>query len=275
MSQTTLNQINSRPAVMLISGASSGIGAATARLFGKEGYNLILAARRLDKLQEVSQDINNSGGNAISVKADLARQEDIENLVKITFSQYGYLDILFNNAGFGRIDWLENLAPQEDIIAQLDVNLTGLILLSRAVLPYMIQRKKGHIINMSSIAGLLAAPTYSIYAAGKYGVRGFSTALRREVGIYNIQVSVLYPGGVSTEFGQKARIRRRTGVTTPGRLKLTPEEVAKAVSKLVMKPRHNLVIPWQMNYIVLINMLAPWLVDWITRKFFVEPERLK
>lgn len=275
MSQTTLNQINSRPAVMLISGASSGIGAATARLFGKEGYNLILAARRLDKLQEVSQDINNSGGNAISVKADLARQEDIENLVKITFSQYGYLDILFNNAGFGRIDWLENLAPQEDIIAQLDVNLTGLILLSRAVLPYMIQRKKGHIINMSSIAGLLAAPTYSIYAAGKYGVRGFSTALRREVGIYNIQVSVLYPGGVSTEFGKKARIRRKTGVTTPGRLKLTPEEVAKAVSKLVMKPRHNLVIPWQMNYIVLINMLAPWLVDWITRKFFVEPERLK
>lgn len=275
MSQTTLNQINSRPAVMLISGASSGIGAATARLFGKEGYNLILAARRLDKLQEVSQDINNSGGNAISVKADLARQEDIENLVKITFSQYGYLDILFNNAGFGRIDWLENLAPQEDIIAQLDVNLTGLILLSRAVLPYMIQRKKGHIINMSSIAGLLAAPTYSIYAAGKYGVRGFSTALRREVGIYNIQVSVLYPGGVSTEFGQKARIRRRTGVTTPGRLKLTPEEVAKAVAKLVRKPRHNLVIPWQMNYFVLINMLAPWLVDWITRKFFVEPERLK
>jgi len=275
MSQTTLNQINSRPAVMLISGASSGIGAATARLFGKEGYNLILAARRLDKLQEVSQDINNSGGNAISVKTDLARQEDIENLVKITFSQYGYLDILFNNAGFGRIDWLENLTPQEDIIAQLDVNLTGLILLSRAVLPYMIQRKKGHIINMSSIAGLLAAPTYSIYAAGKYGVRGFSTALRREVGIYNIQVSVLYPGGVSTEFGQKARIRRKTGVTTPGRLKLTPEEVAKAVSKLVRKPRHNLVIPWQMNYIVLINMLAPWLVDWITRKFFVEPERLK
>jgi len=261
--------------VMLISGASSGIGAATARLFGKEGYNLILAARRLDKLQEVSQDINNSGGNAISVKTDLARQEDIENLVKITFSQYGYLDILFNNAGFGRIDWLENLTPQEDIIAQLDVNLTGLILLSRAVLPYMIQRKKGHIINMSSIAGLLAAPTYSIYAAGKYGVRGFSTALRREVGIYNIQVSVLYPGGVSTEFGQKARIRRKTGVTTPGRLKLTPEEVAKAVSKLVRKPRHNLVIPWQMNYIVLINMLAPWLVDWITRKFFVEPERLK
>lgn len=275
MSQTTLNQINSRPAVMLISGASSGIGAATARLFGKEGYNLILAARRLDKLQEVSQDINKSGGNAISVKTDLTRQEDIENLVKITFSHYGYLDILFNNAGFGRIDWLENLAPQKDIIAQLDVNLTGLILLCRAVLPYMIQRKKGHIINMSSIAGILAAPTYSIYAASKYGVRGFSNALRREVGIYNIQVSVLYPGGVRTEFGRKARIMRKTGVTTPGRLKLTPEEVAEAVSKLVRKPRRNLIIPWQMNYIVLISMLAPWLVDWITRKYFVEPERLK
>ena len=263
------------PPVMLITGASSGIGAATARLFGKKGYSLILAARRLEKLKEIVQEIGDSGGNAISVKTDLTRQEDIEHLANITFGQYGYLDILFNNAGFGRIDWLENLAPQEDIVEQLGVNLIGLILLSRAILPSMISRRRGHIINMSSIAGLLAAPTYSIYAAGKYGVRGFSNALRREVGIYNIHVSVLYPGGVRTDFGQKARIKRKTGITTPGRLKLTPEDVAEAVFSLVRKPRSNMVIPWQMNYIVLISMLAPWLVDWISRKHFVEPERLE
>jgi short-subunit dehydrogenase len=260
---------------MLITGASSGIGAATARLFGKEGYKLILAARRLDKLQEVVQDINNKGGNAISVKTDLNRQEDIEHLVNVTFSQYGHLDILFNNAGFGRIDWLEKLTPQEDIVAQIGVNLIGLILLSRAVIPYMIKQEKGHIINMSSVAGLLAAPTYSIYSAGKYGVRGFSNALRREVGIYNIYVSVLYPGGTSTEFSRKARIKRKTGITTPGRLKLSPEDVAEAVLKLVRRPRRNMVIPWQMNYIVFISMFAPWIVDWVTRKYFVEPERLE
>ena len=272
-----INKINSESntAVMLITGASSGIGAATARLFAREGYQLVLAARRLDKLQEVAREIKNNGGNAIYVKTDLTRQNDIEHLVNITLNQYGYLDILFNNAGFGRIDWLENLTPQEDIVAQIGVNLIGLILLSRAVIPHMIQRKKGHIINMSSVAGLLAAPTYSIYAAGKYGVRGFSNALRRVVGIYDIQVSVLYPGGVSTEFSQKARIKRKTGITTPGRLKLSPEDVAEAVLKLVKKPRHNLVIPWQMKYLVLISMFAPWLIDWITRKYFVEPERLE
>ena len=272
-----INKINSESntAVMLITGASSGIGAATARLFAREGYQLVLAARRLDKLQEVAQEIKNNGGNAIYVKTDLTRQNDIEHLVNITLNQYGYLDILFNNAGFGRIDWFENLTPQEDIVAQIGVNLIGLILLSRAVIPHMIQRKKGHIINMSSVAGLLAAPTYSIYAAGKYGVRGFSNALRREVGIYDIQVSVLYPGGVSTEFSQKARIKRKTGITTPGRLKLSPEDVAEAVLKLVKRPRHNLVIPWQMKYLVLISMFAPWLIDWTTRKYFVEPERLE
>ena len=95
--------------------------------------------------------------------------------------KFGRIDILFNNAGFGRLDWLERLDPAVDIDSQLDVNLRGLIQVTRVVLPSMLERGSGTIINMSSVSGLIAAPMYSIYAATKYGVRGFTDALRREV----------------------------------------------------------------------------------------------
>lgn len=262
------------PPVILITGASSGIGAATARLFGAKGYRLVLAARSIDRLHIVAEEIINGGGNALTIRSDISRLEDIQHLANLALDHYKQIDILFNNAGFGRIDWLENLEPDKDIQTQISVNLTGMILLSQAVLPSMIHRQSGHIINMSSIAGLLTAPTYTIYAASKYGVRGFSDALRREVGIHNIKVSVIYPGGVSTEFGKKAQIKRKTGVTTPPAIRLSAEDVALSVYNLAKKPRRYLIIPWPMKFAVYLSTFAPWLVDWITERYFVGPERL-
>ena len=260
--------------VVLITGASSGIGAATARMFGRKGCRLVLAARSIDRLSQIAEEIENAAGTAIPVKTDITRLEDVHNLVDTALEKFTRIDILFNNAGFGRIDWLENLDPERDIQSQLSTNLTGMILLSRAVLPSMIERRSGHIINMSSIAGVLAAPTYTIYAASKYGVRGFSDALRREVGIYNIHVSVIFPGAVNTEFGEKARIRRKTGVTTPPAFRLSVEDVASSVYSLSKKPRRYMVIPRMMKIIVSIGTLAPWFVDWITERYFVIPERV-
>jgi len=259
--------------VILITGASSGIGAATARLFGSKGFRLVLAARSIERLQKVVGEIESDGGKAVAIKCDIGRLDDIQHLANAALVHYKKVDILFNNAGFGRIDWLENLEPYQDIQNQISVNLTGMILLSQAVLPSMIHRRSGHIINMSSIAGLLAAPTYTIYAASKYGVRGFSDALRREVGIHNINISVIYPGGVSTEFGKKARIKRKTGVTTPPSIRLSAEDVALSVYQLVKKPRRYLIIPWQMKFIIYLSTFAPWLIDWITERYFVGPER--
>jgi hypothetical protein len=145
--------------------------------------------------------------------------------------------------------------------------------MTQAVLPHMIHRRSGHIINMASTAGLIAPPTYTVYAASKFAVRGFSEALRREVGVYGIQVSGIYPGGVATEFSQHTRTRRKTGITTPSALLLSSEAVARAVLKLARHPRRALVIPWPMRFAVWLNALFPGLVDWAIEQRFVKPER--
>jgi short-subunit dehydrogenase len=259
--------------VILITGASSGIGAAVARQFAREGYRLILAARRADRLDALAQEIRLQGGEAQSIPADLSRLEDIQRLARSALESAGRIDILFNNAGFGRLDWLEKLTPIEDVQGQVLVDLLGLIWLTQAVLPHMIERRTGHIINMASLASWVAPPTYSVYAAAKFGVRGFSEALRREVSVYGIRVSGIYPGAVDTEFGTQAQIRRKTGITTPTRLRLSADDVARAVYRLAQHPRRTMILPGYMRFAVALNTLVPGWVDWAIRKRFVEPER--
>jgi short-subunit dehydrogenase len=263
-----------QPLVILVTGASSGIGAATARLFGQRGYRVVLAARRFDRLESLAKEIQDAGGQSLPLAADLHVLDDIENLVENTLQAYGQIDILFNNAGFGRMDWLENLDPEQDIERQLQVNLCGVVYMARAVLPHMLARRAGHIINMSSVAGLVATPTYSIYSASKFAVRGFTDALRREVGVYGVHVSGIYPGGVATEFSSHTGANRKTGITTPAFLQLSSEDVAMAVWRLAQRPRRILVIPWVMNLAVWVAVLFPGLVDRLIARQFVRPERL-
>ncbi|MBE9473832.1 MAG: SDR family oxidoreductase [Chloroflexi bacterium] len=259
--------------VILVTGASSGIGEAVARLFAREGYRVSLGARRLDRLQALADEIESAGGQSIAVQSDLTRFEDIQRLISETLDQFGQIDVLLNNAGFGRIKWLEELDPMEDIQAQLQINLITTILVAREVLPHMIQRRSGHIINMGSMGGLVATPTYTIYSASKFGVRGFTEALRREVSVYDVHVSGIYPGAVNTEFKQHAGIDRKTGQTTPESLRLEPEEVARAVLSVVRRPRRELIIPWQMRLTVWMNILFPGIVDRIIENRFTRLER--
>lgn len=259
--------------VILITGASSGIGAATARLFASQGYRVVLAARRLERLQELEAEIEAEGGEALSVETDISQLDQIQGLVETTLKHFGQIDVLFNNAGFGRTKWLEEMDPERDIELQIQVNLNGLIQMTRAVLLHMLERRSGHIINMASLAGFVATPTYSIYAATKHGVRGFTEALRREVGIWDIHVSAIYPGGVKTEFGQHLEAKRKTGFTTPAALQLSAEDVARAVYKVSQRPRATTIIPWVSRIGVWINTLFPWLNDWIIERTFTRPER--
>jgi short-subunit dehydrogenase len=267
------NSTVDQPPVILITGASSGIGEATARLFAGQGYRVVLAARRMERLQSLAEEIRSAGGEALPVETDVSRLEDIQRLVRLSLEHYGQIDILFNNAGFGKLDWLENLPPVEEVQEVLQVNLVGLIWMAQAVLPHMIERRSGHIINMSSMAGLVAPPTYTIYSASKFGIRGFSESLRREVGVYGIHVSAIYPGGVATEFRQHAHIRRKTGTTTPDSLRLSAEQVAQAVLGLARRPRRQLIIPWEMNLAFWLNALLPGLVDRMVERRFVRRER--
>jgi hypothetical protein len=259
--------------VILVTGASSGIGEAAARLFAREGYRVSLGARRLERLQAVARGIESDGGQSIAVQSDLTRFEDIQRLISKTLDQFGQIDVLLNNAGFGRLKWLEDLDPMEDIQAQLQINLIATILVAREVLPHMIQRGSGHIINIGSLGGFVATPTYTVYSASKFGVRGFTEALRREVGVYDVHVSGIYPGAVNTEFKQHADVKRKTGQTTPESLRLEPEEVARAVLSVVRRPRRELIIPWQMRLTVWMNILFPGIVDWIIENRFTRLER--
>jgi uncharacterized protein len=259
--------------VILITGASSGIGEAAARRFCKGGYRVVLAARRLDRLSSLAEELESEGGQAFAVRTDVAQLKDIESLVSTAMHHYGQIDVLFNNAGYGKLAWLNDLDPVSDIHNQIQVNQLGVIQTTRAVLPHMIACRRGHIINMSSMAGFIATPTYSIYAASKFALRGFSEALRREVGVYGIHVSVICPGGVATEFKSHTGAQRKTGMTTPGWLRLTPERVADAVWKVVQRPRRTVLLPWVYNLAVTVNTMFPGLVDRIIEARFTRPER--
>lgn len=261
--------------VAIVTGASSGIGEATAREFGREGAKVILAARRVDKLQALAQEINSMGAGAetLVVQADLSKLEDIQSMVAQAIEKFGRIDVLVNNAGFGRLDWLEKLDPVKDIQAQIDVNVMGVIQTTRQVLPVMMTQRAGSIINMCSMAGLIGTPTYTIYAASKHAVHGFSEALRREVKPWGIEVSLIYPGGVVTEFNQHAGIKRKTRVTTPKFMLLTAEQVGKAVVKLARRPRRMWIIPWLWSVTAFTNKFIPAFADYINITRFTIPER--
>jgi len=250
--------------VVLITGASSGFGQDAARLFAAEGASVVLAARRVEGMQAEVEKIQAAGGTAMATPVDVNNLADIENMVKSVIENYERIDILFNNAGFGRLDYFENLNSERDIRTQINVNLTGLIEVTHAVLPIMIAQHSGQIINMSSVAGWIAAPQYSIYSASKFGVRGFTDALRREVGRHGIRVSGIYPGPAYTEFslhtGKKSGPNRFASLTH-----MTSEYVARRVVEVAKHPRRRLIIPWWFQIAFWADDRLPWLVDWIVR----------
>jgi NADP-dependent 3-hydroxy acid dehydrogenase YdfG len=258
--------------VVLITGASSGFGADTAQLFAKEGCTVILAARRVDRLTTLAEQIRAQGSPAMAIRLDVTHQSQIEAVIQKVLSTYGRIDILFNNAGFGRLDWLEALDPAEDIDAQMDVNLRGLIHVTRAVLPSMLAHRSGTIINMSSIAGLIPAPMYSIYAATKFGVRGFTDSLRREVTPFGVHVCGIYPGAAVTEFSQHTGNRNgiRKYIQTPGWIYMTSAHVARAIVSMAKHPRRRLVLPWWMRPLVAFDTLFPALTDWFLKEAYVK-----
>ena len=255
----------------MITGASSGFGADAARLFAREGCIVVLAARRMDRLIALAEEIHAAGGEALPLPLDAAEQSQIDDLLQTVLDAYGRIDILFNNAGFGRLDWLERLDPERDINAQIDVNLRGLIQVTRAVLPTMLARRSGHIINMSSVAGMIAAPLYSVYAASKYGVCAFTDSLRREVVSFGIRVSGIYPGPAVTEFGKHSGDNAaKAALKLPKWISMTSEYVARRVVGVAKRPRRTLVIPWWFRPLVSFDYHFPGLVDWFLKVAFVK-----
>ncbi|NOT06374.1 MAG: SDR family NAD(P)-dependent oxidoreductase [Anaerolineales bacterium] len=266
---------NLKNKVVLITGASSGFGEDAALLFAKEGCKVVLAARRIDRLQELAAKIQNAGGEAIAIPVDIINSADVDGMVKSTLDIYGRIDILFNNAGIGRVDWFENHSTVRDIDMLVQVNLTSLMYVTRVVLPYMLKRGEGHIINMISVAGLIASPLITSYCASKHGVRGFTDALRREVTPLGIKVSGIYPGPAATEFGQHIGKNKAYGsVRKIFNIHMTSEYVARRVVDVAKRPRRSLVIPWWFRIVTTFDMLFPVVVDWITYAFSKKNHKL-
>lgn len=253
--------------VVLITGASSGFGEEAALLFAREGASVVLAARRIDRMQAQVERLQSEGCEAMATPVDVANPADIKNMVKSVMENYDRIDILFNNAGFGRLDWFEKLNPARDIHTQVAVNLTGLMYVTHEVLPHMLKRKSGHIINMSSVAGWTGSPQYAVYSATKFGVRGFTESLRRELMDQGIMVSGVYPGPASTEFTQHSRNDPAKHTRVPAAAKMSSEYVAQQVVNLAKNPRRDLILPWWMAPLIWLDNNFPTLADWVYSKY--------
>ncbi len=184
--------------VLIITGASRGIGYTTALLFAKEGARCVICSRTEEKLGNLASEIEKIGGYALPVVCDVTCQDHIESLVQKALESFGTVDILINNAGCGWRNPIQH-ARLEDWDRTLDVNLRGAMICTQKVLPAMIQKKEGTIINISSISGIQGYAGSSAYCASKFGLRGFTQSLFEEVRELGIKVSLICPGYVDTE----------------------------------------------------------------------------
>jgi len=182
--------------VVVITGASSGLGEAAARLLARGGAKLVLGARRVERLQALAKEL--SLGDGAVLKTDVTDRNQVTRLVEQAVAAHGRVDVIINNAGLMPSSLLEKLHVEE-WDRMIDVNLKGVLYGIAAVLPHMMKQKSGHIINVASVAGHKVGPGSAVYAATKHGVRVISEGLRQEVKPYNIRTTIISPGAVATE----------------------------------------------------------------------------
>jgi NADP-dependent 3-hydroxy acid dehydrogenase YdfG len=184
--------------VVVITGASSGLGEATAKILSAQGGTVVLGARRVDRIQALAKELTTAGGKALAVATDVADRQQVKNLVDAAVEAHGRVDVMINNAGLMPQALLERLQVDE-WERMIDVNLKGVLYGIAAALPIMKQQKSGHFINVSSVAGHKVGPGFAVYAATKFAVRALTEGLRQEVKPYNIRTTVISPGAVATE----------------------------------------------------------------------------
>ncbi len=229
----------------LVTGASSGIGEATARLLAERGSAIAVVARRADRLDSLVAEIESAGGRAVAIGADVSEREQAEAAVERAADELGRLDVVVNNAGVMLLGPILD-APVEEWERMIEVNLLGLLYVSKAALPHLLEAAEGEprrvadIVNVSSVAGRVARLGSGVYNATKHGVGAFSESLRQEVTERHVRVSLIEPGAVATELVSHNRpevqemIRGRIGELEH----LESQDIADAIAYVVTRPRH-------------------------------------
>jgi NADP-dependent 3-hydroxy acid dehydrogenase YdfG len=184
--------------VIVITGASSGLGAASARHLADAGAKVVIAARRKKQLDNLAKELNQKGAEVLAIETDVTSSDQVKVLVDAAVQKFGRIDVMINNAGLMPLSPLEYLKI-EDWNQAIDVNIKGVLYGIAAALPYMKEQKSGQIISVSSVAGHTISPGGAVYSATKYAVRVISEALRQEVKPYNIRTTVISPGAVDTD----------------------------------------------------------------------------
>ncbi|MGG4206751.1 SDR family oxidoreductase [Paenibacillus jamilae] len=222
--------------VVIITGASSGIGEATAKELASKGAKLVLAARREARLQKLQEAIQNNGGQAVYKVTDVSSHEQMEELADYALKEFGKIDVMVNNAGVMPLSPVHEKKIKEwDLM--VDVNIKGVLYGIAAVLPTMRERREGHIINVSSIAGHLVFPASSVYSGTKFAVRAITEGLRREECINNIRTTIVSPGSIDTELTAAiSNSELKTAINEDMRIAIEPSNIARAIAFAIEQP---------------------------------------
>ena len=226
--------------IIIITGASSGIGYSTAKALAKKGAKIVAGARRIDRLENLKKEITEDGGEIIICETDVTKKSDCDNLVKQAIEKYGTVDVLINNAGLMPLSFVRSLKIDE-WDRMIDVNIKGVMYCAAAVIPTMVEKKSGHIVNISSVAGRIVFPAGSVYCATKHAVTAFSEGLRQELSVRkNIRITSIEPGVVQTELTDTITERALQAFIEKGKSMagLQAGDISNAIIFAIEAPNH-------------------------------------
>lgn len=231
------NYSNISGKVVIITGASSGIGEATARLLAFNGAKLVLAARREDKLAKLTEELTRNGAEVIYQVTDVSKRGDVERLAQKALSHFGKIDVLFNNAGIMPLSYVESLKVDE-WDKMIDINLKGVLYGVASVLPHMLEAGDGQIITTGSVASYNSEPTGVIYSTTKFGVRALHEGLRKELN-GRVRLTLVAPGMTETELGNDITVTEVSDSLKEWRKNhINAEDVAESVAFAIAQPKH-------------------------------------
>jgi short-subunit dehydrogenase len=256
--------------IVAITGASAGIGRATAVRLARNGDAIAICARRADRLDEVAAEIQAAGGLALPIVADVTRESDMQAFVARTIARFGRLDVMMCNAGFGIAGAIDEIAPDQ-MQKLMDVNFTGTYLATRAALPHFRAQQSGHIIIVSSIVGKRGVPYMAAYSATKFAQVGLAECLRSELDGSAIHVSLVYPISTDTDFFDVMSQETGATVTRAHGPRQDVSAVAEAIARAIVRPVPEVYPYRKSRALVILNAIAPGITDKVVQRFGRRP----